>query len=156
MSTPYLDVILTKVRQLESEQRLYYERVVTSIDTVPAFSNQQNVAFLILAYSLDELPELLPTAMPEQNFLTHLAKFLFENRMDFSRQLYSEEFARHPSRVAREMAQGFTARIATDLLEQYAAGTLETGEARSYSFRWPYYDDGAFPYEELSDEDEED
>ena len=58
--------------------------------------------------------------------------------------------------VAREMAQGFTARIATDLLEQYAAGTLETGEARSYSFRWPYYDDGAFPYEELSDEDEED
>ena len=43
----------------------------------------------------------------------------------------------------------------TDPQANGISGTLETGESKAYSFRWPYYDDNAFPYADL-DENEED
>jgi len=156
MSSPYLSVILTKVRELEDEQRQYYERVVTSIDSVKAFENKQNVAFMILAHSLNNLPDILPANMPEKTFLSHIAKYLHEQRDYISKTLYSEKYILDPQKIAHELSEGFTARIATDILEQYAAGTLETGEPKSYSFRWPYTDTEEFPYEELSDEEIDD
>lgn len=154
MSTPYLEVVLKKVRALEGEQRGYYERVVTSIDTVPAFENKQNVAFLILAHCLEDLPEPLPQAMSETTFLTHMAKFLKGQQLRISRLLYSPEFARNPAQKAREIAQEFAAQIAEDLLEQYAAGTLELGEPSTITFKWPDYDENAFPYFDPDDEND--
>ena len=154
MSTPYLEIVLRKVHALEGEHRGYYERVVTSIDTVKAFEDKQNVAFMILAYSLEDLPEPLPVAMPEVSFLNHMASFLRKNQLSISKTLFSEEFARAPAKVAHEIAQGFVARIAEDLLEQYGNGTLELGEAKAFSFRWPYYDADDFPYQDLEEEDE--
>ncbi len=156
MSSPYLNVILTNVRALEGEQRLYYERVVTSIDSVKAFENKQNIAFMVLADCLEDLPELLPANMPEKTFLSHIAKYLHDQRDYISKTVYSKKYILNPQQVARELGEGFTARIATDLLEQYAAGTLETGEAKSYSFRWPYTDTEEFPYEEIPDPAEDD
>lgn len=153
MSTPYLEVVLRKVRALEGEQRSYYERVVTSIDTVPAFENKQNVAFLILAHCLEDLPGPLPQAMSETSFLTHMAKFLNREQGRLSRLLFSPEFARQPAKMAREVAQEFAADIAADLLDQYAAGTLELGEPSTITFKWPNYDEDAFPYYDPDEEE---
>ena len=154
MSTPYLEVVLKKVQALEGEHRGYYERVVTSIDTVKAFEDKQNVAFMVLAYSLEDLPEPLPVAMPELSFLNHMAAYLRKNQLHISKTLFSEEFARNPAKVAHEIAQGFVARIAEDLLEQYGNGTLDLGESQSFSFRWPYYDAEDFPYQDPDDEED--
>lgn len=154
MSTPYLEVVLKKVRALEGEQRTYYERVVTQIDTVPAFENKQNVAFMILAYCVEDLPEPLPKAMSETTFLTHMSKFLKQQQPRLSKLLFSPEFARHPAKKAREVAQEFAAQIAEDLLDQYAAGTLELGEPSTITLKWPYYDDEDFPYQDTDDENE--
>lgn len=155
MSSPYLNVILTKVRALESEQRLYYERVVTSIDSIKAFENKQNIAFMVLANCLDDLPEILPTNMPEKTFLAHVAKYLHDQRDFISQTVYSKQYILNPQKVAQELGEGFTARIATDILEQYAAGTLDIKEAKSYNFRWPYTQNDQFPYDELMDESAE-
>lgn len=152
MSTPYLEVVLRKVRSLEGEQRSYYERVVTSIDTVPAFENKQNIAFMILAHCLEDLPEPLPQAMSETTFLTHMAKFLKAQQPRLSRLLFSPEFARQPAQKAREVALEFAAQVAEDLLDQYAAGTLEMGERSAITFKWPHYDEDAFPYYDPDDE----
>lgn len=149
MSAPYLEIVLKKVRLLEGEQRAYYERIVTSIESVPAFEQTQNVAFMLLAHGLEDLPEPVPHALSEKAFLTHLSRYIRTNQGIISREMYSERFARSPAKVAREISQGFAAQVAQELLEQYAEGTLELGEPKTVSFRWPYYEaDDAFPYED--------
>ncbi len=152
MSSPYLNIILTKINKLDAALRVYYQKIVDDIDKLQSFANKQNIALIILANSLDNLPEILPENIPEKTFLSHMAKYIYDKRDYISQNFYSEGYIVNSYQINRELAEGFTARIATDILEQYAAGNLAVKEVKIYKFSWQDIDNTDFPYEDLSED----
>ncbi len=152
MSSPYLNIILAKIAKLDGNLRIYYQRVVTDIDKNKSFENKQNIAFIILTNCLDDLPEILPDNIPEKTFLSHMAKYIYDKRQYISQNIYSECYILNFDEINRELAEGFSARIATDILEQYAAGNLATKDVKIYNFSWQNIDDTDFPYQDLPED----
>ena len=153
MSSPYLNIILTKIAKLDNNLRIYYQRIASDIDKNKSFENKQNIAFIILANCLGDLPEILPDNIPEKTFLSHMAKYIYDKRQYISQNIYSERYILNFYEINRELAEGFSARIATDILEQYAAGNLTTKDAKIYNFSWQDTDNIDFPYEDLPEDD---
>lgn len=133
--------------------RLYFGRILNNIDSLKAFNNSENIAYLILLHSIDTFPAELTKSVPESTFTNILARYLVENNDHLSRVLYSGEYLVNPAGVMTEIAAGFTAQIAQDMLQQYAMGMVEIDEPETYSFRWPYYSQTDFPYDEKSMEE---
>ena len=151
MSSPNLAIVSKKVEALDTDLRLYYQRIISNVESLRAFHDRENLAYLILAHCVDILPPEMTSAIPAQTFTSLLARFLHDNEAEHSRRLYSTEFLMDTKQVAKDIAAGFEAIIAEDLLQQYALGDMKIDEPESYAFRWPYYSQTDFPYEDRSE-----
>lgn len=150
MSSPYLNILMNKLEAVNEDMRLYFDRVIHNVETLKAFQERQNIAHIVLAHSVADMPEELTKAIPEQAFTTHLARYIYDEADSHSRLLYSKRYIIEPNIVAGEIAAGFTAKIAEDLLQQYAMGTIDLKEPETYKFKWPFYSETDFPYDDKS------
>ncbi len=153
MASPYLSILMKKLDSKSEDMRLYYKRVIHNVETLKAFNERENIAHIILAHSLDNMPVELTKTIPEQSFTTHLARYIYDEADTHSRLLYSSRFVLEPSAVAKEISDGFTAKVAEDMLQQYAMGLIDLKEPETFSFKWPFYSETEFPYEEKSEKE---
>ncbi|MTI08651.1 hypothetical protein [Curvivirga aplysinae] len=153
MSSPYLTIVTKKLGALSDDMRLYFDRVINNVETLKAFQHRENLAYIILSQAIDTAPKELTKTVPEQAYTTHLARYLHEHEDHHARLMHSSQFLVNPTGVGQEIAAGFIAIIAEDMLQQYAMGTLEIDEPETYAFRWPFYSETDFPYEDKSAEE---
>ncbi len=144
-------VLKSALHGLPAEQAGYLTDLGQFIEEHEEFERNRHWMFMILAACC----EMVPTVLPKEIVAKHLADFVVKHLGTIQRIAYSREYILKKGQPLAELATEYAAYLSIVALEDYKAGKIESDEPNNHVFRWPYYDEEAFPYHDDDDLDDE-